>query len=214
MSFFKRMFGRAHDAEPPPGVKKVFEKIRRFMNDEAAQNELYPPEAARAIAAGAAVDQVSGASGAFGRDAGNPIPVNGSIGEVLYISSLQTTSGVQMVGHRLGASRNIDVFEVVALDGSVWDILYFDLYHPRKSKLSPPGYTLNQPKFIFATDERIPEFPAGMREAVSLFTKGFLGLPLVATELSNEAQLAQIKRPKDHVEALKRVHLDRPWPAG
>jgi hypothetical protein len=41
--------------------------------------------------------------------------------------------------HRLGSLGGIDAYEVVSLDGEVWDILFLDLYHPRKSH---PGVRL------------------------------------------------------------------------
>ena len=38
----------------------------------------------------------------------------------------------------------IDVFEAVTFSGSEWFILFVDLYHPRRSSLTPDGYRFTQ----------------------------------------------------------------------
>lgn len=213
MTFFKRMFKKAPVNEPPAQVKAMFERIRQFLADEAAQNDMYPSDSTRAILAGVAVDQVPGGTGEFGRDSKNPIPVNGFIGELVYISQLRTSTGTQMLGHRLGSIDQVDAFELVSIDGAVWDLLYFDLYHPRKSRRLPNGYARQDSSFVFATNERVPNFPLGLREAVSLCTKGFLGVPLVAPELFDDARFGRFDRSVRHAEAVESLRLTRQKPA-
>jgi hypothetical protein len=48
MKFLKRMFGQTESKEIPPETRLVFDKIRGFLSDESAQNEMYAPEATRA----------------------------------------------------------------------------------------------------------------------------------------------------------------------
>lgn len=206
MSFFKRVFSRKSPNEPPAEVTRVFDAIRVFLADEMAQNDMYPPEASRALLAGAAVDRLPNGSGEFGRHVSNPIPVNGFIGELLYISSLRT-GGAQMIGHRLGSIGHVDVFELMSVDGAFWDLLYFDLYHPRKSRDLPDGYVRQETFFIFATNENVPTFPQAFRDAISLCTKGFLGVPFVAPELFDDARFAGRVRPLEHAAAVARLRL-------
>ena len=69
-----------------------------------------------------------------------PIPVNGPIGQLAYLSRLETQSGQRILFHRLGAIGTVDVFEAVSFNGSRWFILFVDLYHPRRSRLTPDGF--------------------------------------------------------------------------
>src|SRR3546814_8182704 len=68
------------------------------------------------------------------------IPVNGPIGQLAYLSRLETQSGQRILFHRLGAIDKVDVFEAVTFDGSGWFIFFVDLYHPRRSRLTPDGF--------------------------------------------------------------------------
>ena len=36
--------------------------------------------------------------------------------------------------------KEVDVFEAVTFDGREWFILFLDLYHPRRSRLTPEGF--------------------------------------------------------------------------
>ncbi|MCY4364582.1 MAG: hypothetical protein OXE42_20765, partial [Gammaproteobacteria bacterium] len=74
----------------------------------------------------------------------NPIPVNGSIGQLAYLSKLETERGERILFHRIGAVDTIDVFEAVTFSGSEWFILFVDLYHPRRSRLTPDGFRFTQ----------------------------------------------------------------------
>ena len=73
-----------------PEVKKIFEKIGRLFESEAFQNSLLPEPLKAVVLNGQNCDKIPGASGEFGRDPTNPIPVNGPIGEILYLSQLRT----------------------------------------------------------------------------------------------------------------------------
>lgn len=93
---------------------------------------------------GESCDQIPGAEGLFGHAPTNPIPVNGPVGEVKYLNRLRVKGGPGVFYHRLGsrpaADRVVSAFETVSLDGTHWDVLYFDMRHPRRSKLVPEGY--------------------------------------------------------------------------
>jgi hypothetical protein len=119
--------------------------------------------------------------GPFG-SRGNPIPVNGAIGEVKYLAKLRGKTGKAVIFHRPGSmpstvSENpVDCYEVVCLDGTQWTRLYFDCYHPRRSNLAPEGYRL-QPFdkkvgfdmfFGFGCGSVVENFPEGLTDAIIL----------------------------------------------
>jgi hypothetical protein len=54
----------------------------------------------------------------------NPIPVNGPIGELAYLSKLETVQGERILFHRIGTVNMIDVLEAVTFSGSEWFILF------------------------------------------------------------------------------------------
>lgn len=91
-------------------------------------------------------DRIPGASGRFGYDITNPIPVNGVGGELVYLNTLRARSGVGLLYHRVrstrtpGYSQPIDEFEVVATDASQWARLHFAMYHPRRTREVPEGF--------------------------------------------------------------------------
>jgi hypothetical protein len=84
-----------------------------------------------------AYDRDPKGTGPFGLVETNPIPANGPIGQLAYLSKLETTTGQRVLFHRLGSLGTIDAFEVVSFDGREWFILFLDMYHPRKSRLAP-----------------------------------------------------------------------------
>lgn len=93
-------------------------------------------------------EEIEGASGPFGECPSNPIPVNGQIGEVTYLSRLRSKSGVGFMWHRIGTEETsvyphpIDVYEMVAIDASEWQKLYFAMYHRHRTRKVPSGLSL------------------------------------------------------------------------
>ena len=153
--------------------KSVHEPVEK-QREDAAKLALGP-----VILGGADCDEVPGGQGPLS-SLGNPIPVNGPIGEIKYLGKLRGKTGNALLFHRLGSVSSpavetpVDVYEVVCLDGTQWNRLYFDSYHPRRSNLAPPGYTLvpynkdlgmDMP-FAFGVNELVPDFPFGLVEAV------------------------------------------------
>jgi hypothetical protein len=114
-----------------------------FVDDEAYQNSLVDPTLRKLFLAGEAVDELPNGHGAFG-SLKNPIPVNGPIGELAYLSKLRTLAGERLLFHRLGSVDTIDLFEVVTWSGSNWYLLYLDMYHPRRSRKAPTGFVLSE----------------------------------------------------------------------
>ncbi len=193
-----------------PEVQRIFEKVHRFLNDEAAQNNALPEDFQRTLAESPSCDRTPNAFGEFGRTPTNPIPVNGPVGELIYLSRLETSDGVPIAFHRLGALDEVDVFEVVSEDGRHWDVLYLSLYFPPKSKHVPSGYRTmtdeaRRSALIRGTTLRIDGFPKGICSAAMECTTHLIGMPLGDSRLKAIEVRNDLIRPHKHVEALSQL---------
>ena len=72
------------------------------MENEKAQNERLPEPYRSQVLRGVDCDEIAGPVGEFGRDPRNPIPVNGPLGELTYLSNLRTVDSQPIMFHRLG----------------------------------------------------------------------------------------------------------------
>ncbi|MGQ0590292.1 MAG: hypothetical protein ACT4N8_12315 [Sphingosinicella sp.] len=203
MQFLRRFFGGRSES----GVDAILAKLATFLNSDDAQNAAMPPAVQAAILSGPDVDEVLNAQGEFGKTVTNPIPVNGPIGEVLYLSSLRTATRQPVYAHRLGSIDKVDVFETVSSSGDKWDLLFLTLYHPRKSRLTPRGFSFQEPKGIFAVNEFIDPFPLMLPAAVSAWSTEVLGLPLVGAGMRAAVETGTFLRPFEHTVRLESLEL-------
>lgn len=146
MGFLSGLFG---GEKQDKALKQAFEQIRRILEDEEFQLDLIHPSMKEMIKNCPAYDKDPNGTGPFGYSEKNPIPVNGPIGQLAYLSRLETNKGERILFHRIGAVNTIDVFEAVTFSGSEWFILFTDLYHPRRSRATPDGFrfTSEVPQF-------------------------------------------------------------------
>jgi len=131
------------------------------------------------ILSGEDCDQVQGAYSAFG-SLTNPIPVNGSIGEIKYLGKLRGRTGRALFFHRIKSTNSpvcqhpVDVYETVCMDGTQWQTINFDMYHPRRSNLAPLGYSLMtydkrlkfDIPFAYGVDFFVKDFPYGLLDSL------------------------------------------------
>lgn len=158
----------------------MFKKKAQFHEPVEAQREevLSSPMGPFAVS-GEDCDEVTGAAGPFGHSYNNPIPVNGQIGTYKYLTKLRSNAGRPLLFHRLGSMSSpvckysVDVYEVVTSDGKNWDILFVEMYHPRRSNKVPSGYTLTpfNPRtgdhvFGLGVDVYCPNFPYDLPDAI------------------------------------------------
>jgi len=158
--------------------KKIHESIDNQLTDLGH----YPAEFAKLIMDGLDCDVLPGSSGPFGCPS-NPIPVNGSIGELKYLGKLRGKSGSALFFHRIAsistttAAHAIDTYQVVCMDGSQWATLHFDMYHPRRSNMAPVGFTLTpldrrlkiDLPFAYGVNQFVEDFPYGLPDALISF---------------------------------------------
>ena len=210
MGLFGTLFGsskRKASSGLPPEMERIFEKMARMMDDENIQNSMYPLAIKNQIVDGLDVDELPYAIGDFGHSMENPIPVNGSIGELIYLSRLRIESVNQrLLFHRLGSVEGIDIYETVTIDGSIWDILFFSMYHPRKSRKAPFGYSIadlrDQP-LLYGTNRRVEGFPYGLQEAVGATTEEIFGIPMSPPQIRQAEETVKFRRPPDHEDLIR-----------
>lgn len=159
----------------------MFSFLKKQIHDnveiqyEDLRNEALGPVAF----AGEDCDEISGGTGPFGLSPNNPIPVNGLIGTYKYLGKLLSSDGVILYFHRLGSVRSdktcelIDAYEVVDINGNNWDILFIDMYHPRRSNKTPTGYQHKEYSkktgdipFTFGVDVFCQNFPFDLGDAI------------------------------------------------
>jgi hypothetical protein len=203
---FNRIFGNRKGSDAPPEVRAVFERVRRFLESDSEQLALYPAELRRGIETGLDVDRLPNSSGPFGQVIENPIPVNGPIGQVIYLSTLRC-NGSRVLFHRLGSIDRVDVFECVSADGREWDLLYLEMYHPKKSTLVPTGYTKESNALLSGIHKSIKEFPIGLYEEIIDLSKGLIGFSLADPEIRKSLEAIDFKRPSGHVSRLSKISL-------
>lgn len=156
--------------------KRIHEPLSLQAEDVIKQ---YPVFFAKDILNEINCDNLPNGWGEFGSQT-NPIPVNGAIGEIKYLAKLRGRTNQALFFHRIGSFKSpvcknpIDCYEVVCLDGTQWNELYFDLYHPRRSNIAPKGYSLMpfdkklklDIPMGFGINEYVQNFPYGIPEAI------------------------------------------------
>jgi hypothetical protein len=145
--------------------KEVFDHINRLIGDEQFQLKIAGPQFRAAIEGQAACDIDPEGTGPFGLVETNPIPVNGGVGELAYLSRIMTVRSEPIFFHRLGSIDRTDIFEAVTVTGSEWFILFVDMYYPRQSRLTPAGFCFkNEPSRFLGFHDHCSNFPYGFVE--------------------------------------------------
>jgi hypothetical protein len=178
----------------------IIEKHARFFESEELQLSGYSDALKEMITAGADVDVIENAFGNFGLILTNPIPVNGPIGEVIYLSSLRHLGKTRILFHKIGSLDGIDIFESVSMDGKNWDIFYLDMFHPRKSKKFPKGYSIVSGVSSFCgVNVEVQDFPYGLSDAIATFSKTILGIAMADPDIRQAEEKIRFVRPNPHI---------------
>jgi hypothetical protein len=157
---FQRLFRRRRNA--PPDLKMYRELL------ESVPGGL-PSEVRDALAVGPHVDTIPHASGRFGYDTSNPIPVCMQSGQLDYLARLRCEGGEPFLFHRRGSCEPgpdghiVDEYELVCKRGQHRIILYLDMYHAGSSALVPEGLSRGSRKG-YGIPGRVQNFPEGLRE--------------------------------------------------
>lgn len=159
-------------------IFSLFKKRLHEPEEQQRQEVRNEPIGPLALA-GEDCDEISKAQGPFGHSYNNPIPVNGLLGAYKYLGKLISPVGNIIYFHRIGSIRSdtaanrVDAYEIVDMAGGYWDILFIDMYHPRRSNKAPEGYRLKtydskigDIPFAFGVDIFCPRFPYDLPDAI------------------------------------------------
>lgn len=201
MSFLSNFFGGKKEDK---ALREAFEHIRRLLEDEHFQLEMLHPAMKEIIAKRPAYDQDPNGTGPFGFSETNPIPVNGPVGELAYLSKLETQRGERILFHRIGAIDTIDVFEAVTFSGNEWFIFFVDCYHPRKSRLTPEGLRFTKEVGQFSGFHKFcSDFPYDFIEMKQSERESGLSLAYIAmSKVSKQLEGRAFQRPLAHKAKL------------
>ena len=188
-------------------VGDVFKKLHRLMDSEKSQIERLPEPLRSEVRNGADCDQIAGATGEFGHDPRNSVPVNGPLGAMIYLSNLRTANSQPLMFHRLGSITNVDIYETVSVDGANWDILFLHQYHPRKSRRLPSGYQMATGaefnRLLLGTNEYLAGFPEHLADAIAKTSERLFGARVRPPQVREALGRAIFERPTDHLARLK-----------
>jgi hypothetical protein len=204
----------------------LFGKEKRYHDSIGTQRktlfEIEEPQLAELALIGLDCDQLPNARGDFGHFFRNPIPTNGTYGTLIYLSKLvveQYQTG--LIFHKLGSIKNsltnigtIDIYEVMDESAKHWDILFIDMFHPRRSNLTPSGYYFKEYNKDFGDMNRslgtvrtCSQFPQIIN--TSLIAAGNSRYAMVEQTLKDlEFQGVSLTPPEQHskkIESIKRI---------
>ena len=204
MGFISKLFGGNKEDK---ALREAFEQIRRILEDEQFQLDMIHPAMKSMIETCPAYDKDPNGTGPFGFSETNPIPVNGPIGQLAYLSKLETAKGERILFHRIGAVNTIDVFEAVTFSGSEWFILFVDLYHPRRSRLTPEGFRFTQEVGQFSGFHKFcTDFPYDFVEMKQSESESGLSMAYIAiSKVMEPIQSRAYQRPLAHKAKLDLV---------
>lgn len=204
MGFLSNLFGGNKENK---ALREAFGLIHRVIDDEKYQLELLPPALKAILESAPACNENPNSTGPFGFVETNPIPVNGPIGELAYLSRLETLSGQRILFHRLGAIGTVDVFEAVTFNGGEWFILFVDLYHPLRSRLTPDGFNFTKEVAQFSGFHKFCEnFPYDFAEMKASERESGLSMAYIAVgKVSEQIKNRAFTRPLAHKAKLELV---------
>ena len=150
----------------------------------------------------------------FGHVASNPIPVNGVIGGIKYLNRLRCRCGAGLMYHRLGSieisetESPIDMYESVCINGKHWDVLFLNIYHPRRSTWLPNGYKFSKFHPIFSTSpigygtsKYDKDFPFGLSKYIKIHLGSF-GENIAKKYEIDISDRNKFIKPEDHIKKL------------
>ncbi len=204
MGFISNLFGGNKEEK---ALREALGKIHRILEDEEFQLEMLHPIMKAKIEAAPAYDRDPNGTGPFGFVETNPIPVNGPIGQLAYLSKMETNRGERILFHRIGAVNTIDVFEAVTFSGSEWFIFFVDLYHPRRSRLTPDGFRFTQEVGQFSGFHKYcRDFPYDFVEMKQSESESGLSMAYIAiSKVTGPIQNGVYQRPLAHKAKLDLV---------
>lgn len=201
------MFGWFRKKSPARDLQNVFQKLETLLSDDDMQVRVLGPQQYAQFRTFTAIDQYPNAEGEFGQTLDNPIPANGPIGSLSYLSNLTTKiGGHRILFHRVRSSDKIDAYEYVALSGDAWGFPIVDMYHSRKSRFIPAGFQ-KLPGAIQLTgfNHFWDDFPFGYVEQKELAPRDLRLLYAPVETIAKEMRGRDFRRPKIQQGVLQNI---------
>jgi hypothetical protein len=200
------MFGFGKKRKEDKALEAAFKRISQALTDDDLQLRFLGPQQYSYFKALSAIDKHPNGEGAFGTSLKNPIPANGPIGTISYLSNLTTSSGQRITFHRISAFGNIDVYEFVALSGSPWGFFFVDMYQSRKSTLVPKNFTqASAPQQFIGFNHFWDDFPFGFAEQKQALPKDMRLLYASVNSVSHEMTGRDYVRPELHAAVRDQI---------
>ena len=212
MGFFSNLFKskeeRARD--------EIFERINKLLNDDATQISAMLPIFGEKLNR-KHIDMYPNATGEFGRCPENPIPCNGPLGEITYLSRLVVKTNASLTPitfHRIGTTENsitghdIDIYEIIDYSGYIYESLYLDFYNTTKSRICPKGYVLQDECIGFrGINQFNADFQYNQYKMTQEYATKFLGVAIVDTDLKN----MNYEQGQKMMKCIKKNHAKIKW---
>jgi hypothetical protein len=111
-----------------------------------------------------------------------------------------------MLFHRIASANTIDVYECCSIDGRHWDLLFLDMYHPRKSRKAPNGYTLAKNNFLLSgIDKEVSDFPRALYLQIVEYSQKCFAISIADPAVRLAIESTEFERPSSHVARLRKV---------
>ncbi len=144
--------------------RKPMPEQHKFLYELALKRRFLPWDEFYSTEYGEKCDIIEKATGKFGFEKTNPIPVYGSQGELYYLSCLRCECEKAFYFHRSGSlgkcsdGHIVDQYELECSDCKQNLVLYFDMYHTGITLKIPKGLGFKHPKGI-GLNARIQNYP-------------------------------------------------------
>jgi len=92
----------------------------------------------------------------------------------------------------------------VGIDGKHWDLLYLDMYHPRKSKRPPKGYAIADDNVLLSgITYEVADFPRSLYSGIVSYSESRFGISIADPLVRIVVEKNSFVRPSSHSEALQ-----------
>ena len=187
-------------------MEAAFKKIEQLLTNDDFQIRALGPQLYSEFSSMSGIDQHRNAEGEFGKSFKNPIPTNGPIGSISYLSNLSVEKGHRITFHRVNTIQKIDAYEYVSLSGSEWGFLFLDMYHSRKSRKIPDGFIKQDgPHQFIGFNHFWDDFPFGFAEQKSKVPSDLRLLYSSIDSISREMSGRNYVRPEVHNIILQQL---------
>lgn len=192
MDFLRYRSQRTAEAK----LDREIETLNRLLEDEAYQLSLMPDQVVKEALRNGAVDEVAGGSGSFALLPSNPVPVNGTVGAMAWLSRLQTRHGDSLVFHRLGMLEAIEVYEALSLQRRQWFLFFLDPRYQRASTAAPAGFHLIAAGRPFhGVGSLMRHFPHDFEDIVSGYDEEFRLATVAPNKVLSHISRSDVQRP-------------------